>query len=97
MKSLRSTEYGSEVSDGDSPPWSGTISVVAPQAAGEAPSGRACTEVVATSNIAAMQHTKLKAYRQRNLKTCYQLANTCTAKHCSLGYIAIVKATYHDS
>ena len=67
VKSLRFTEYGSEASDGDSPPWSGAISVVAPQAAIVAPPGRPCTEVI-TSNKAEMHNANLKAYLQRNLK-----------------------------
>ena len=66
VKSLRSTEYGSGVSDGVFGTWFGTISVVIPQASGGAPSGRPCTEVAATSNKAVMQYIKLRAYRQQS-------------------------------
>ena len=62
VKSLRSTEYGSGVSDGVFGTWFGTISVVTPQASGGAPSGRPCTDVIATSNITAKQYIKFKAY-----------------------------------
>ena len=49
---MKSTEYGNGVSDGDSPPWWRTISVVDPQALRRSPSCWPCTEVV-TSNIAS--------------------------------------------
>ena len=66
-KSLRSTVYGSAVSDGEFVPWLGTMSVVVPQASGEAPSGRPCTDVV-TSNMETMQYIKPKAYSTECIK-----------------------------
>jgi len=61
VKSLRSTEYGSAVSDGKFPLWLGTISVVVPHAAEVAPSGLPCTAAV-TDKMIATQQVKLKAY-----------------------------------
>ena len=65
MKSLRSTEYGSAVSDGKFPLWLGAISVVVPQAAEVAPSGLPCTVVVTNRMMIATQLVRLKAYTYR--------------------------------
>ena len=52
--------------------------MVALQASGGAPPGRPCTEVVATSNKAAMQCIKLRAYRQSKHKAIYITVDNIT-------------------
>ena len=61
IKSLRFTKYGNEVSDGEIPLWSGTIS---PQASGGAPSDLPYTTVV-IDKITTKQYVKLRAYIDR--------------------------------
>ena len=63
------------------PLWSGTISVVAPQALRGAPPGRPCTEIVAINNKAVMQCIKLRASRQSKDKAIYITVDNITFVH----------------